>query len=80
MKWEVLHMKTDKSKKLKKKLSSVERRCMENICRYYNVRCEDINRIIDDFLNRQSKFVFKYIIYMFLWIFRNTSYKLKEIP
>lgn len=45
-------MKTDKSKKLKKKLSSVERRCMENICRYYNVRCEDLNRIIDDFLNR----------------------------
>ena len=54
MKQEVLHMKNNKSKKLKKKLSSVERRCMENICKYYNIKCEDIDRMIDNFLNRQS--------------------------
>ena len=49
MKEEVLLMKKNKVKKSQKNFSIITRKCMMQICKYYNIKNTDIEAIIEKF-------------------------------
>lgn len=55
MKEEVLLMKKNKVKKSQKNFSIITRKCMMQICKYYNIKNTDIELIIKKFNKNQKK-------------------------
>lgn len=54
MKEEVLLMKKAKEEKLKENMNNVERRCMVNICKYYDIENSKIDKVINMFLHHNK--------------------------